>query len=171
MNFENISTLIGVTINDLSHVIKQGWQNTRPFMTGCLIYTDNAFSVCDGIVRDIGMDDKNKLYSISIEYTYDCWIRYCMLQNCNVSVGDEISKGDKIGSTYNGILRFEYCTDEFSTFPFRSGDVQLYKHDPLPILTGETELPEIDDDGDIIVTDEVLPEDMVEEIEKDVEDE
>lgn len=152
MSMEILSTLTGKSVKDLSKVIKQGWQNTRPFMTGCLIYTDNVFSICDGTVIDVGVDDKNNLYSVSVEYEYATWIRYCLLQTCNVSVGDEISIGDKIGSAYKGVLRIEYCTDEFSVFPYRNGDRQLYKHDPMPVLTGEVELPEIDEADGMIIT-------------------
>ena len=141
--YDIISTLIGSPVRELSHVIKQGWQNTRPFMTGCLIYTDNVFSICDGIVIGVGHDDKNDLYSVSVEYEYATWVRYCLLQTCNVEVGDRVTKSDKIGSTYKGVLRFEYCTDEFSVFTYRTIDRQLYKHDPMPVLTGEIQLSEI----------------------------
>ena len=154
MNFDVISSLVGNPINDLSHVIKQGWQNSRPFMTGCLIYTDNVFSICSGTVLDVGVDDKNNLYSVSVEYEYATWVRYCLLQTCNVSVGDVLSKDDKIGSTYKGVLRFEYCTDEFSLFPYRTNDRQLYKHDPMPILTGEIELSDPDTDVYIVEEDD-----------------
>lgn len=161
MNSDIFSILVGTPIKDPSHIIKQGWQGSRPFMTGCLIITDDVFSICNGTVVDVGVDDKNNLYSVSIEYTYQIWIRYCMLQTCNVSVGDTVSVSDKIGSTYKGILRFEYCTDEFSVFPYRNGDRQLYKHDPIAVLTGEIALPEIDDPGDIVILDDYVDEDIV----------
>ncbi len=153
MNTEVLSTLTGKTVADVSHVIKQGWQNTRPFMTGCLIYTDDVFSICNGIVIDVGMDDKNKLYSVTVEYEDALYVRYCLLQICNVSVGDELVISDKIGSTYKNVLRFEYCTNEFSVFPYRCGNNQLYKHDPLPVLIGEVALPEIDDAEGMYITD------------------
>lgn len=153
MNTEVISILTGKSVADISHVIKQGWQNTRPFMTGCLIYTDDVFSICDGMVVDIGKDDKNNLYSVTVEYEDALYVRYCLLQTCNVSVGQEIGLSDKIGSTYKNVLRFEYCTNEFSVFPFRCGNNQLYKHDPLPVLIGEVALPEIDEAEGMIITD------------------
>lgn len=153
MNTEVISILTGKSVADISHVIKQGWQNTRPFMTGCLIYTDDVFSICDGMVVDIGKDDKNNLYSVTVEYEDALYVRYCLLQTCNVSVGQEIGLSDKIGSTYKNVLRFEYCTNEFSVFPFRCGNNQLYKHDPLPVLIGEVTLPEIDEAEGMIITD------------------
>ena len=149
MNTDILSTLLGTKVSDVSKVIKQGWQATRPFMTGCLIYADDVYSISTGTVVEIGKDDKNNLYSVTIEYDYGICIRYCLLQFYNVVVGEEISVGTKIGNAYKGVLRIEYCTEEFSVFTYRNGDSQLYKHDPMPILTGEIDLPEIDDDGDV----------------------
>lgn len=166
MNTDVLSTLTGTSVNDISKVIKQGWQNTRPFMTGCLLYTKNAFSICGGIVLDVGVDDKNNLYSVSVEYDYQTWVRYCMLQTCNVSVGDKVKKDDKIGTTYKNVLRFEYCTDEFSVFPYRCGNRQLYKHDPMVVLSGSVSLPEIDDPGNVIITDEVMPDEVFVNVEE-----
>ena len=150
MNTAVLSTLLGRTIDDAASVIKQGWQGTRPFMTGCLINTDDVFSICTGTVVDIGQDNKNNLYSVTIEYNYSTWIRYCLLQFYEVAVGDQVVVGTKIGTTYKGVLRFEYCSDTFSVFPYRQGTRQLYKHDPMPVLTGEIALPEVDDSGDIL---------------------
>ena len=142
MNTDIFSILVGASIDDPSHIIKQGWQGSRPFMTGCLIITDNVFSICEGTVIDIGMDDKNNLYSVTVEYDYDMWIRYCLLDSYTVSVGDSVVLNTPIGTTHNNLLRFEYCTDEFSVFPLRINTRQLYKHDPMPILIGEVELPD-----------------------------
>ena len=154
MNTTILSTLLGTQVSDVSKVIKQGWQATNPYMTGCLIYTDAVYSICTGTVVEIGKDDKNNLYSVTIEYDYGIWIRYCLLQSYVVAIGDDVSSGTKMGDAYKGVLRFEYCTEEFSVFPYRTEDRQLYKHDPMPILTGEIELPEIDDDGDVEAIDE-----------------
>jgi hypothetical protein len=141
MNTDIFSILVGTYIDDPSHIIKQGWHNVRPFMTGCLIIVDVIYSICEGTVVDIGIDDKNNLYSITVEYDYDIWIRYCLLKSCSVSVGDSVAIGTELGITDDGLLRFEYCNDDFSVFPLRINDRQLYKHDPMPILIGEVELP------------------------------
>lgn len=135
-----LSLLTGVSISDPSHVIKQGWQGSRPFMTGCLIITDNVYSICAGTVIDIGVDNKNGLYSVTIEYNYVLWVRYCQLGSCDVAVGDSVSRGTKIGVPHRELLRFEYCTDTFSVFPMRCGTRQLYKHDPMPVLSGDVDL-------------------------------
>lgn len=168
-----LSILVGQSIQDVSHIIQQGWQNTRPFMTGCLINADDVYSICTGTVIDVGIDDKNNLFSVTVEYNYALWIRYCMLQTCNVSVGDKLATSDKIGSTYKNIVRLEYCTDEFSVFPCRCGDRQLYKHDPMVVFSGEVTLPDIDDPGNIAIldADDDLPEGYIEEDTINVEDE
>ena len=143
MTTDVLSTLTGTSVTKASNVIKQGWQGSKPFMTGCLITTDTAHSICEGLVIDIGTDDKNNLYSVSVEYEYALWVRYCLLKSCDVSVGDRITKGTKIGTAYKKSLRFEYCTDEESDFTLRISDRLLYKHDPMPVLNGEVELPDI----------------------------
>lgn len=148
MTTDIISTLVGATIKDLSHVIKQGWQGTRPFMTGCLIITDNVFSICTGTVAAVGQDEASELYTVTVEYDYVTWVRYCNLQSCDVDFGDRVVRGTKIGNTYKGELRIEYCTDEFSQFVARTTDRQLYKHDPMPVLAGIVSLPDKTDSSE-----------------------
>ena len=138
-----LSTLTGTKVGDISRVIKQGWQGSKPFMTGCLINTNNAYSICDGLVVDVGIDDKNNLYSVSVEYEYALWVRFCQLKSCSVSFGDRITKGTKIGEVGRQPLRFEYCTDEVSDFTLRISDRLLYKHDPMPVLNGDVKLPAV----------------------------
>jgi len=168
-----LSTLTGVSINDASHVIKQGWQGSRPFMTGCLIITKDVYSVCMGTVIDVGIDNKNNLYSVTVEYDYSLWLRYCLLKSCDVKVGDSVDQGTKIGTAYKDILRFEYCTDTFSVFPVRCGENQLYKHDPMPVLAGEVSLTELDDPGNIVILEpgSSIPDEYIGGIDPDVEDE
>ena len=106
-------------------------------MTGCLIKTSVAYSVCEGVVIGIGQDDKNGLYSVTVEYDYLTWVRYCLLDSYEVSIGDTVAKGTKIGKAYKNNIRFEYCTDIVSDFPIRNLNRQLYKQDPTPILFGQ----------------------------------
>ena len=143
MTTDVLSTISGKLVDDAASMIKQGWQGTRPFMTGCLLYTDEVFSISTGTVIDVGQDDKNDMYSVTIEYDYGVCFRYCLLQYYEVAVGDTVIIGTKIGHTNKGVLRFEYCTDTFSVFSYRHGELQLYKHDPMPVLTGEIELPNL----------------------------
>lgn len=146
-----ISLLVGKDISDASAYIIQGWQSGDVNMTGTLISANNVYSICSGTVINVGKDNKNNLYSVSVEYEYAIWIRYCMLKSVNVKVGDEVDRGDKIGNAYNNALRVEYCTDEESDFPFRCGEWELYKQDPMIILSGELELPDLD--GEVYIED------------------
>ena len=148
MNAAVMSTLLGQKVTDPYKYIKQGWQDTRPFMTGSLISANMAHSVCVGTVIDVGVDDKNRLYSVTIEYEYLTWIRYCLLDSCSVKLGDKITKGAEIGKPHNGILRFEYCNNEASTFPVRIDYRCLYKQDPMVVLSGDLELPDNSEDTD-----------------------
>lgn len=148
MNYPILSMLVGTNVTDLSRVIKQGWTDTRPFMTGCLINTTNVFSICEGSVIAVGIDDKNKLYSVTIEYDYLTWVRYCQLSSCDVAFGDKVKRGTRIGKAYKGTLRFEYCSDTVSDFTVRTCTRQLYKNDPMVILEGDLELPDIEETDD-----------------------
>ena len=141
-----VALLIGKDITDPDKYIIQGWQSGDVNMTGTLISADEVFSICSGTVIDIGRDSKNNLYSVSVEYEYATWIRYCLLESVSVIVGDILSRGAEIGKAYKGEMRLEYCTDDESEFPFRSGNIELYKQDPIIILSGDIDLPDPDDD-------------------------
>lgn len=138
-----LSTLTGTNVITTNQVINQGWHGSQPFMTGCLINTQDAYSVCSGLVIDIGIDDKNNLYSVTVEYNSVLWVRYCLLSKCYVAIGDNVTLGTKIGTTFKRLLRFEYCNKDVSDFPVRINTKQLYKHDPTPILFGQELLPEV----------------------------
>lgn len=141
MNTLILSTLTGTNVNNPSQVINQGWHGSQPFMTGCLVNTKTACSICSGLVIDVGVDDKNNLYSVTVEYNSVLWVRYCLLSKCLIALGDKVSLGTKIGITYKNLLRFEYCNKDVSDFPVRIGTRQLYKHDPAPVLFGQELLP------------------------------
>ena len=138
-----LSTLTGTNVSSPNTVINQGWHGSQPFVTGCLINTTNVFSICSGLVIDIGTDDKNNLYSVTVEYNSVLWVRYCLLKSCSVVIGNRVSLNTKIGVTYKNLLRFEYCNKDNSDFPVRIGTKQLYKHDPAPVLFGQERLPEV----------------------------
>lgn len=137
MSMNVISTLIGKEIKNPLNVIIQGWHGSQPFMTGCLIKTPEAHSVCEGVVIGIGQDDKNDSYSVTVEYNYLTWVRYCLLDSYDVAIGDTVTIGKTIGKAHKNSIRFEYCTAEVSDFPIRNLNRQLYKQDPTPILFGQ----------------------------------
>ena len=160
-----ISLLIGEdTITPEKYII-QGWQSGDVNMTGTLISAKDVYSICSGTVVDVGKDSKNNLYSVSIEYEYATWIRCCLLESIDVAVGDILSRGDSIGRAYKGQLRLEYCTDDESEFPFRCGNIELYKQDPIVILNGDIDLADPDVDVYIEGLDEDYDDDEDEEIE------
>lgn len=160
-----IALLIDKDIVDPDKYIIQGWQSGNTNMTGTLISADQVYSICSGMVIDIGKDSKNNLYSVSVEYEYATWIRYCLLDSVDVVVGDSVSRGASIGKTRNGELRLEYCTDDESEFPFRCGNMELYKQDPIVILAGDIDLPDPDTDVYIEGLDETYGDEDFEEIE------
>ena len=92
MSANVLSTLVGSEIKDPLKVIVQGWHGGQPCMTGCLIKTSTAYSVCEGVVIGIDQDDKNGLYSVTVEYDYLTWVRYCLLDSYEVSIGDTVAK-------------------------------------------------------------------------------
>lgn len=136
-----LSNMTGQTVTDTSKFIIQGW--CTPYTTGCLINIDNVYSICSGTVIDIGKDDKNDLYSVTVEYNYQTWVRYCLLKSYNVKLGEKIVTTNKIGNAYKNKLRFEYCTVEQSNFPIRVSTRQLYKHDPTPVIFGNAVSSEV----------------------------
>lgn len=131
-----LSTIVGASLSDSSKVVIQGWHDSPPYLTGTLISASSVYSMSTGVVIAVGQDDKNDLYSVTVEYNYVTWFRYCLLKTCEVNVGDTVAIGTKIGTTSKDTLRFEYCSQAPSDFPMRALGRQLYKQDPTPILFG-----------------------------------
>jgi hypothetical protein len=130
-----LSALLNKSIDNPRDVIIQNWKGSPSYVTGCLIKGDSIYSICNGQVLAISQDDKS-LWGVTIQYNSQVWIRYCLLNDYNVSVGQYVYTHDLIGRSSNNMMRLEYCTPDISNFPVREIDIQMYKHDPTPIIFG-----------------------------------
>ena len=65
-------------------------------------------------------------------------VRYINLKTISVWKGQQLSKGQFIGTTYNRPLQFEYCTvyRQDSPYPVRFNYLTYYKQNPIDVLDG-----------------------------------
>lgn len=99
--------------------------------TGIDIAGNEAVSICDGVVKRV--TDKSV-------FVYDgkCGFLYDNLDEIYVDESEEIEANDPIGSAKN-YVHFEYMTKQGEKFPFRYGNITLFRQDPTNILeTGYT---------------------------------
>lgn len=129
-----LSTLIGKTVEDPRTVIERGFQGVNTYTANCLIKTNNVYCICDGIVLAAEKSPRTNNWCITTEVGPSRWVRYCGLSSSGVIVGKEVHKRDFVGYGDNGYMQLEYCTREKSDYPVRILGMQLYKHDPSPIL-------------------------------------
>lgn len=131
-----LSTLLNRTIDNPRDVIIQSWKGSAPYVTGCLIKGDNIYSICNGQVLSISQD-LNSTWCVTIQYNSQFWIRYCALESYDVNAGEYVYTHDLIGKGHDNTTRLEYCNSQVSNFPVREIGIEIYKHDPTPIIFGE----------------------------------
>lgn len=130
-----VSTLLGRPIFNIKPVLKRTW----PECTGTDILADNVYSICKGVVVFVGLSTDND-YVVNVQIDATQFIRYCNLKSEAVSPNQAIKAGDKIGVA-DEYVRVEYCNNTIpETNCVRLGGTTYYKHDPYPILTGESEI-------------------------------
>ena len=138
-----LSVLTGNQVNAPRDVIEQGFIGSSQHTAGCFIKTAEVHSICNGTVIAIDRDPHNNTWSITVEVTSQKWVRYCDMASYKVGIGQKVGVKDLLGYSYRGIMRFEYCNSVTSIFPVRLLNLQLYKHDPTPIIFGQEILTEV----------------------------
>ena len=109
----------------------------KGYHTGVDIQTTQVYSVCEGVVIEIGNNIEG--ITVSVQYNVNICVRYCCLQNTELTLGQGIHMGDLVGTTED-FVRFEYAiTDKLeSLWPVRINILQYYKQDPINIVEGTT---------------------------------
>ncbi len=131
--------------------ILRKWKEIIPFYTGVDIKANEIYSVCTGVViekdkyKDVLTLPKRaaqELYVITIQYDSNTCVRYLHLKESAVGIGDLIMTGQLLGKAQKYVT-IEYATNEKSKWPVRISDTEYYKHNPIGVITGEIELPDI----------------------------
>lgn len=110
---------------------------------GLVIAADSVYSMITGSVVHV-CHDKFGSY-VTLQYDADTCVRYCLLSSVDVSAGQSVEVGQKIGTTYKSmkgvadvnLFRFEYCNRQSSQAVVRFSRQTYYKQDPEPILLNE----------------------------------
>lgn len=129
-----LSILTGKQVD--SSVIDRGYCGNAQQFAGCFIKTDKVYNLCKSVVLASEKDPYDNTYTVTTEVNSQCWLRYCGLKESVVIPGLHLNEKDEIGSSKDGLFRFEYCTSTESQFPVRLLSRQLYKHDPTPVIFG-----------------------------------
>ena len=96
----------------------------------------NVYAILPGTVLFLGYYKGTGTAYVSISKHE--MVRYMNLKELAVWKGQEISKGDLIGTTLATPLQFEYCTvyQQGSKYPVRFADRTYYKQNPIDLLDG-----------------------------------
>lgn len=94
--------------------------------TGIDLEGKSIFSISSGSVRRV---TKTSVFV----YDDECGFLYSNLSNVLVDEYQELDIGDDIGET-DDYVHFEYMTKLGSQFPFRHGELTLFRQDPTDIL-------------------------------------
>lgn len=114
----------------LSNIVSN-YKQTVSTTTGINIYGDGVYAYASGVVLAVGKDEA--YYTVTVQYdTYSC-LRYGHLDNVDVSAGDIIQSGFRIGQAHK-FVHFEYVTKSSSIWPVRVGTETYYKQDPAKMI-------------------------------------
>ena len=99
-------------------------------------FTD-VYNILPGTVLFLGYYKGNATVYLAVSKHE--MIRYMNLKTFNVWKGQDVTKGEFIGTIGNTPLQFEYCTvyKQESNYPVRfDSDITYYKQNPIDILDG-----------------------------------
>ena len=109
------------------------YKEYKGYNTSINLEANEVFNGYTGRVSLISGDPRSK-YDVVVQLNLNQAVKYGNLKSVNVKMGDFIDIGTKIGDASRW-LKFEYMnTSVHNQFPFRIGDVQMYKDDPLNVL-------------------------------------
>ena len=131
---ESLSILVGRDIETPGLVLLRGFAGKDSDTANCLIKAYSVFSFCNGTVMFVSQNPDDDTWGVTVNVGTDKWVRYCGLSSVDVSVNKVLSKGTFIGYGNNGKMQLEYCTAEPTEYPVRLRGIQLYKHNPAPLL-------------------------------------
>lgn len=135
--------------------ILRHWMTGATNHTGVDIAGSEIYSMCDGVVVQVGTGSDNK-YAVTVQYDVHRCVRYLNLLTASVVPGQLIKLGDSIGKA-DKFVHFEYIITASLTnpvFPVRIGTVTYYKYNPIELVQGTTQLPSTNLSNITIITDD-----------------
>lgn len=109
------------------------FKNHGGYHTGIDLQCTTVYSVCYGVVIELGMHDEG-YYFVTVQYDKDNCVRYMHLKSESVTLGSLVAKDDEIGEA-NKYVHFEYLTSKEGqpSLPVRIDTVTFYKQNPTNI--------------------------------------
>lgn len=110
--------------------------NGKSLHSGIDIICRKIYTPCNCVILSTAKVEET--YSIILQYSVDICLRFTNLKSVNVAPGNLILAESEI-ATSNSYVHVEYLTTSINSiqpWTIRIGPLQLYKHDPLPILDG-----------------------------------
>lgn len=115
---------------------KDPWYDiSNGYNTGCDIAASTVYSICSGVIVQVGKDSKHHV--ATIQYNRNICIRYTNLSEVSCEAGELIQSGDIVGIA-DKYTRVECIMrdSDFKLWPVRIGKIQYYKVDPEPYVDG-----------------------------------
>lgn len=136
INYKEITDLdFKVTVPWISVKDRAEYYRYGTLHTGIDIAGTRVYSYSQGVVLSVGIQGEKMV--VAIQFDARTLFRYCNLRSVDVSAGDIVEAGERIGLCKDHV-HFEYCTtSEKSLFPVRIGEITYFKQDPMPVLLGE----------------------------------
>ena len=110
-------------------------RNNHNLHAGIDISAARIYAPFNGVVIDVSKVDGNP--SITLQYDVDTAVRICNLSELLVESGDTVLAGAQVARCEK-FAHVEYLKSEEKSCNWivRIGKLQLYKHDPRPLLEG-----------------------------------
>lgn len=125
----------------VSDVSSKWYKELSSYNSGCDIQADTVYSLCSGVVLQVGTFDN--MLTVTIQYDANTCVRYAHLKNTKLRPGQLIRYKEIVGSA-DKFVRVEVAQlySDLTMWPVRIGNITYYKVDPESYVDGSILLPD-----------------------------
>lgn len=116
----------------------QTYNSSQRYHTGVDLSATSVYAFCSCVCVYVGNDEKDKI-AVIVQYDRNRAFRFSNLKSSDVTGGQPLPKGTKIGESDN-FVHFELLTREESEWGVRAGKEDYWKHDPIEYARGDIDL-------------------------------
>lgn len=116
----------------------QTYNSSERYHTGVDLSATSVYAFCSCVCVYVGNDEKDKI-AVIVQYDRNRAFRFSNLKSSDVTGGQPLPKGTKIGEADN-FVHFELLTREESKWGVRAGKEDYWKHDPIEYARGNIDL-------------------------------
>lgn len=116
----------------------QPYNSSQRYHTGVDLSATSVYAFCSCVCVYVGNDEKDKI-AVIVQYDRNRAFRFSNLKSSDLTGGQPLPKGTKIGEADN-FVHFELLTREESAWGVRAGKEDYWKHDPIEYARGNIDL-------------------------------